>query len=177
MRQRIVALQAIMVVVLAGAGGFAVYEGNFVTSMIHDQLAAQKISFPTADQIKTGGALDPAVFKQEIRDQAGNQVLDGNQARIYADDFINVHLSEIGGGDTYSQASAKAMADPTNTKLSGEVATLFKGETLRSILLNSYGWWTMGVYATDAGIGLLLAALVVMGALVFEVFFAKREEA
>ena len=174
-RNRIVALQAILVVVLASLGGFALYEGNFVTGMVHDQLAAQKISFPTSDQIKTGGALDPAVFSSEIRDQAGKQVLDGNQARIYANDFINVHLQKIGAGDTYAEASAKANADPTSTKLSGEVATLFKGETLRSILLNSYGWWTMGIYATYAGIGMLLAALIVFGALVFELFFAKRE--
>jgi len=33
------------------------------------------------------------------------------------------------------------MAQPTNAKLSGLVATVFKGETLRSMLLNAYGWW------------------------------------
>jgi hypothetical protein len=33
------------------------------------------------------------------------------------------------------------MAQPNNTKLAGEVATVFKGETLRSMLLNAFGWW------------------------------------
>ena len=29
--------------------------------------------------------------------------------------------------------------------------TLFKGETLRSILLNAYGWWTVATIALFAG--------------------------
>ena len=33
------------------------------------------------------------------------------------------------------------MAHPTDSKLAGLVNTVFKGETLRSILLNAYGWW------------------------------------
>ena len=33
------------------------------------------------------------------------------------------------------------MAQPNNTQLAGLVATVFKGETLRSMLLNAYGWW------------------------------------
>ncbi|HET7421693.1 MAG TPA: hypothetical protein VFL27_15040, partial [Candidatus Dormibacteraeota bacterium] len=61
-----------MVVVLAAAGAFAYAEGTFVTNQIKDELTAQQIYFPNADQIKTGGALDPAEFPQEIRDQAGN---------------------------------------------------------------------------------------------------------
>jgi len=174
-RWRIITLQAILVVVFAAASGFAFYEGSFVTSMVHDQLVAQKISFPPASAITAGGALDPATFSQEIRDQAGNQVTDGNQARIYANDFINVHLQGVANGQTYSQVSALAQADPTNTTLAGQVATLFKGEMLRATLLNSYGWWTLGVYATYAGIGLLIATLGVLGMLVFELFIAGRK--
>ena len=45
------------------------------------------------------------------------------------------------GGQTYAQLSAKALAAPNDTKLAGTVATVFKGETLRSMLLNAYGWW------------------------------------
>jgi len=45
------------------------------------------------------------------------------------------------GGQTYAQLSAKALANPSDTKLAGTVATVFKGETLRSMLLNAYGWW------------------------------------
>jgi len=34
-----------------------------------------------------------------------------------------------------------SLAQPNNAKLTAEVATVFKGETLRSMLLNAYGWW------------------------------------
>jgi hypothetical protein len=45
------------------------------------------------------------------------------------------------GGKTYSQLSALSLAQPNNAKLAGLVNTVFKGETLRSMLLNAYGWW------------------------------------
>src|SRR5262249_39562189 len=100
MRWRIMTLQAVLVVVLAGGALFAYSLGTFTTGQIHDELVAQQIYFPGADQIKTGGALDPAEFPQEIRDQAGNQVTDGNQARIYANDFIAKHLEKVANGNT-----------------------------------------------------------------------------
>jgi hypothetical protein len=46
---------------------------------------------------------------------------------------------------------------------------------LRATLLNSWGWWTLGTYTTYAGIGLLIAALGVLGAVAFEVFVAVRK--
>jgi len=172
---RIITLQSILVVVLAEASGFLIYEGSFVTSMIHDQLTAQDIYFPPQDQVKPGGALDPAEFPSEITRYAGQQVDNGDKAKVYANDFIGKHLQGVAGGKTYAQVSALAIADPTNAKLQGQVATLFKGETLRSILLNAYGWWTIGVYTTYAGIGLMLAALAALAALVFELFIAGRK--
>ncbi len=191
-RWRIMSLQALMVVVLAGAAAFAFAEGQFTTQQVKDELTAQQIFFPAANQVKAGGALDPAEFPQEIRDQAGNQVVDGNQARIYANDFIGKHLEGVAGGKTYSQVSSDAIAlnaqiantpkdDPNYATLQAQLATLngqkttlFQGETLRSMLLNAYGWWTIGTYTTYAAFGLLLAALVVLGALVFEVWVAYR---
>src|SRR5579872_3894678 len=148
-RWRIISLQAFMVVVLAAASGFAFIEGSFVTSQVRTELTAQQIFFPGTDQIKAGGALDPAEFPQEIRDQAGNQVTDGNQARIYANDFIDKHLQGVANGQTYSQVSNAAIVlsaqlaktpktDPTYASmqaqlatLNGQKATLFQGETLR----------------------------------------------
>jgi hypothetical protein len=192
-RWRIVSLQAMMVIILMGASGFLFYEGSFVTGMVKDELTAQSISFPAADQIKAGGALDPAEFPQEIRDQAGNQVTDGNQARIYAQDFLGKHLQTVAGGSTYASIGAKISAanaalaavsksDPNYATLQANVATLngqkttlFTGEMLRATLLNSWGWWTLGTYTTYAGIGLLIAALGVLGAVAFEVFVAVRK--
>ena len=191
-RWRIITLQAVMVVVLAGAAIFAFGLGTFTTGQIRDELTAQQIYFPGTDQIKAGGALDPAKFPQEIRDQAGNQVSDGNQARIYANDFLGVHLQGVAGGLTYasvgtkvSQLSAQLAStskdDPKYADLQKQIATLngqrdtlFKGETLRSMLLNAYGWWTIGIYTTYAAFALMLAAIVVLGAMVFEFAAARR---
>ena len=47
----------------------------------------------------------------------------------------------MGGGKTYSQLSAESLAQPGNAKLAATVSTVFKGESLRSMLLNAYGWW------------------------------------
>ncbi len=173
-RWRILTLQAVMVVVLAAAGGFAIFEGNFVTGMIRDELVAQQIYFPGTDQVKAGGALDPAVFPAEIGTYAGQQVDNGDKARVYANDFIAIHLKSVAGGMTYSQASAAARANPSDATLPGKVDTLFEGETLRASLLNAYGWYTVGTYTIYAGFGLMLAALVVLSALVFELFVAGR---
>ena len=110
---------------------------------------------------------------------AGQELLTGQQAEVYANNFINVHLGEIGNGQTYSQLSTAAQAAPTNTKLAGEVATIFKGTTLRSMLLNAYGWGQIGQFAGYAAIGLLIAAFAVFGAFVFEIFSfmgSKRRE-
>jgi hypothetical protein len=192
-RWRIIFLQAFMVVVLGAGAGFAYTMGSFTTSQIHDELTAQQIYFPGQDQVKAGGALDPAEFPQEIRDQAGNQVTDGNQARIYANDFIGKHLEATAKGDTYASLGPKISAlnaqlatmskdDPGYADLQKKIATLsatretlFKGETLRSSLLNAYGWWTIGTYTTYAAFALAIAALGVLGALVFEIFVAYRK--
>ena len=192
-RWRIVTLQAVLVVVLAAAGGFAIYNGNFVTSMIHDELVSQQISFPGTDQVKAGGALDPKEFPAEITQYAGTQVDTGDKARVYANDFIGKHLAGVANGQTYAQISTKLQADNAKlaamskddpgyadlqkeiNTLSAQRTTVFQGDTLRSSLLNAYGWYTMGTYSTFAGIGLLLAALVVLGALAFELFVAGRK--
>jgi len=174
-RWRIITLQAVMITVLAFASGFLFYQGSFVTSTVHDELVAQKISFPPASQVKLGGALDPTVYPTEITSLAGQPVDNGDKARIYANDFIGHHLLGVASGLTYSQVSSLAIVHPTNAVLQGQVATLFKGEMLRASLLNSYGWWTTGVYATYAGIGLLIAALGVLGALVYELLVAGRK--
>jgi hypothetical protein len=59
------------------------------------------------------------------------------------------------------------MAQPKNTALAAQVATVFKGTTLRGMLLNAYGWWQMGqillisaiVAFAGAGLFLILSGL------------------
>src|SRR5450631_1088673 len=125
LRWRVVVLQVGLMAILSFAAGFAFWGSSFSTGQVHDNLAAQKISFPAANSpaITALPAADAAAMKV----YAGQALTTGQQAETYADHFIAVHLNEIGGGQTYAQLSAKAQAAPTDTKLAGQVATLFKG--------------------------------------------------
>jgi len=132
----------VLAVVLAVAGGLLLWGHNFVTDQVHTQLAAQKIIFPPAgsEAIKSLPAADATAMTT----YAGQLMTNGAQAQTYADHFIAVHLREIGGGKTYSQLSAASLAQPKNAALAAQVQTIFRGETLRGLLLNAYGFWQMG---------------------------------
>ena len=138
----VVAVGLALAAVLLVAGGLLAWGHAFVSDQVRTQLVEQKIVFPPAnsDSIKSLPKADAAAMKV----YAGQMMTTGAQAQTYADHFIAVHLREIGGGLTYSQLSAKAMADPKNEALAGQVATVFKGTTLRGMLLNAYGFWQMG---------------------------------
>jgi len=97
-----------------------------------------------------------------MRQYAGQQLTTGAQAETYADHFIANHLIKIGGGKTYAQVSAEALASPGNTKLAATAATLFQGQTLRGLLLNAYAFATMGTIAGIAGIAAFIAAAVML---------------
>jgi len=139
------------------AGGLLTWGHNFVTNEVHTQLAAQKIVFPPADSPAVKGAQFAP-----MRQYGGQLMTTGAQAQVYADHFIAVHLAEIGGGQTYAQLSAKALAQPKNTALAAQVQTMFRGETLRGLLLNAYAFGTIAqimlyaAIAAFAGAGLLI---------------------
>ena len=97
-----------------------------------------------------------------MQQYAGQQLTTGAQAEVYADHFIANHLKAIGGGKTYAQLSAEAIAQPKNAVLAAQVATVFKGETLRGLLLNAYAFGTMGMIAGIAAIGAFIAAAVML---------------
>jgi hypothetical protein len=132
----------VLAVVLAVGGGLLVWGHSVISTDVHTQLAAQKIVFPPASSpaVKELPAADAAAMSQ----YGGQLMTTGAQAQAYADHFIAVHLQKIGGGQTYSQLSAQALAQPKNTALAQQVQTIFRGETLRGLLLNAYGWWQMG---------------------------------
>jgi hypothetical protein len=144
--------------ILLVAGGLLTWASSFVNDQVHTQLAQQQVFFPA----KGSEALASPEIGPFLNQYAGKQLLTGSQAHAYADHFIAVHLKAIGGGKTYSQLSAEAQAQPTNAKLAAQVETVFKGETLRGLLLNAYAFATMGTIAgiaavvSFAGAGLLL---------------------
>lgn len=143
--------------VLVVAGSLLFWAHNFVNDEVHTQLAAQQIFFPAKDSKAIAG---PEFAP--IRRYAGQQLTTGAQSKAYADHFIAIHLQEIGGGKTYAQLSAQAQANPSDTKLAGTVQTMFRGETLRGLLLNAYAFATMGMIAGIAAITAYLAAAVML---------------
>jgi hypothetical protein len=173
LRWRVLVLQAGLIGILVFCAGFLFWGNSFIHNQITTELTAQQIYFPAANS-QAIAAL-PAADATAMNVYGGQQLTTGDQAKVYANSFINVHLSEVAGGLTYSQMSAKAQAAPTDTKIAGQVATLFKGEMLRGTLLNSYGWWTIGTYALYAAIGLAVAGLVVLGAFALEIFLWIRQ--
>ena len=144
------------------AGSLLTWAHNFVGNEVHKQLSAQQIYFPT----NSDPELKEPAFAA-VRQYAGQQLTTGAQAEVYADHFIANHLKAIGGGQTYAQLSAQAQKNPDDQALAGKVATMFKGETLRGLLLNAYAFGTMGTIAGIAAIAAFSGAglLVVLSAL------------
>ena len=142
-----------LAVTLAAAGGMLTWAHTFIGNEVHTQLAAQQIYFPAANS-KAVAAPEFAA----MRPYGGQQLTTGAQA----DHFIANHLKAIGGGKTYSQLSAEAIAQPNNAALAAQVNTVFKGETLRGLLLNAYAFGTMGTIAGIAAIAAFIAAAVML---------------
>jgi uncharacterized membrane protein YraQ (UPF0718 family) len=168
MRWRIIVLQVIALLVFAGASGAAFYASNFTTTEIRNQLAPQLIYFPK--DAKSGLPANLSAY-------AGQQVLNGDQAHAYAEKYIGLHMQEIGQGHPYSYWSgqARTATDPAlKAQYQGITDTMFKGDTLRTMLNTAWTFSVFGQIAFYAGIGLLVAGLAVLGALAFEVYEVVR---
>ena len=153
----LVIIGSVLFLVLSVGGGLLLWGSSFASNMVHSQLSEQKIQFPP----KGSPALDAKTFPG-LQRYAGQAVDSGPKAKAYADQFIKVHLAEVAGGKTYSQVSDESRANPTDKKLADEVQTLFRGETLRGLLLYGWGWSVVGEIAFAAGIAALLGALAVL---------------
>jgi hypothetical protein len=149
-----------------------------VHNTVQGQLASQQIFFPAKAAFanaKAGTEITPSMIPS-ISQYAGEQMLTGQQAEAYADHFIAVHVAEAGGGKTYSQLSTESQAQPKNTVLAASVATVFKGETLRSMLLNAYGWWKVSQITYIAAlVAFGLGGLTLIGS-VFALALGRRPE-
>jgi len=131
---------------------------NFVHKQVSNQLSSQKISFPKTSDAAFKAL--PASDQAAVRPYAGQQLTTGAQAEAFADHYIAVHLSKIGGGKTYSELSAQSQVNPSDTALAAKVSTLFQGEMLRGTLLNAYAFDTMAVVAGLAAVGAFIGAIV-----------------
>jgi hypothetical protein len=128
--------------ILLVAGGLLTWAHSFVSDQVSTQLTQQQIFFPPQGKATASKEIGPYLNKY-----AGQQLVNGEQARAYADHFIAVHLKEVAGGQTYAQLSSKAQANPNDEQLKGQVQTMFRGETLRGLLLNAYAFDKMGQIA------------------------------
>lgn len=161
------------------AGPAAVAGGLYVRDNVQSQLTAQEITFAPR-----GSEGLPA----DIQSYGGTQVVNGSQAKVFADDYIAAHVSGIltgaaaddarlEGVTTYSQISAVSRANPGDKKLEALVETVFRGEMLRGSLLSAWGWWTMATIMLWSGVALLAYAVIVGGTLVGARVMAHRHAA
>ena len=165
-----------LAVLLAVLGIVLKSNADFAKNYVHDQLVAQKIVFTPADKLAPAEKKSDALVKY-----AGEPLATGKQAETYANDYIALHLSEVNNGKTYAQTSTDARAlraqataaqeagaanaaalDKQATALEGQVQTLFRGETLRGMLLTSYGFSIFGDKAMQAAWVAFGAAFVLL---------------
>ena len=158
----------VLAAVLLVGGGMLTWASTFTDNNVHDQLAQQQITFPTQAAFaaaKPGTEITPGMLPY-LQQYAGQPLVTGKQAEAYADHFIAVHLQEIGGGKTYSQLSAEAMAypkgSPQYTAAEAKVQTVFQGTTLRGLLLEAYAFWQMGQIALYAAITCFVFAAIML---------------
>ena len=156
----------VVVVVLVVAGALLMWGASFANSSVHDQLAKQEIYFPSAAAFahaQPGTEITPSMIPS-VSQYAGQQLLTGEQARVYADNFIAVHLSEMPYNGVYATVSTKAReATPGSaaaTQLAQLEQTSFQGTTLRGLLLEAYAFSVFGSIAFWAGIAAFCLALI-----------------
>jgi hypothetical protein len=156
----------LIVVVLVAAGGLLTWAWTYTNSTVHNQLAVQQIYFPPKAAFahpKAGTEITPSMIPS-VSQYAGQQLLTGQQAEVYANDFIAVHLSEMPYHGVYAKISAAARAAKPGSAQAKQLTALeqtsFQGTTLRGLLLEAYGFATFGVIAFWASIASFALAFI-----------------
>jgi hypothetical protein len=145
---------------------------NFANNYVTSQLAEQHITFKTAATLTAEEKQSACVVRY-----AGQKLTTGKQAECYANEFIGLHVKAVAGGKTYAdlgdvqtdlrtQVTAAQKNGDANladlqkqlTDVTAQRETLFKGETLRGLLLTSYGFSEFGAKAAQAALAAYLAA-------------------
>jgi hypothetical protein len=170
----------LMVVVLVIAGVLLMWGYSFASSNVHNQLAQQQITFPAEAAFAhpvAGSEITPSMVGT-VSQYAGQELVTAQQAQVYANDFIAVHLKEIGGGLTYAQLSAKAQAlpkgSPAYVAAEAKVQTVFQGTTLRGLLLEAYAFGTLATIALIAAIASFVLAGLMAILVLFGIVHARR---
>jgi hypothetical protein len=163
-----VGLAALLLVIGIVMSSNADFSERYVT----DQLAEQKITFKAAEALTEEERQAPCLVEN-----AGQALRTGKQAECYANEFIGLHVKNSGKGLTYAEigdeqtalrAQITAAGGAANapdlqkqlTDLTATRETVFKGETLRGILLTSYGFSELGAKAEQASAVIFLGVLL-----------------
>ncbi|MFU8854713.1 hypothetical protein ACNAW0_27630 [Micromonospora sp. SL1-18] len=165
-----------LAVLLLVVGIVLTTNANFANNYVHDQLAAQHITFKPADQLTAEEKKSDC-----LREYAGKPMTTGKQAECYANDFIGLHLTAMSGGKTYAELGGPesalkaqvAEAEKTNAanladlrkqlaEASALRETVFKGESLRGMLLTSYGFSEFGRKAGQGALAMYLGAALLL---------------
>ncbi len=162
----------VLAAVLLAAGVLLTVASSFVNGQVSEQLSAQRITMPDQQAMASLSPTD----QDALRPYAGQQMTTGDQAKAFADHYIQAHLNAMGGGRTYDDVSGEYLqlskdpnADPGTLKELGDLRqTMFMGATLRSMLLTAYAFGTMGTIAAIAAMfayagAVVLAALGALG--------------
>jgi hypothetical protein len=169
----------VLVVVLVVAGGLLTWGHSFASSNVRNQLAQQQISFPPQAAFahpKAGTEITPSMIPS-VSQYAGQPLLTGQQAKVYANDFIAVHLSEMPYGGVYSKISAAAQKNKTSVPLKTLEQTSFQGTTLRGLLLEAYGFSVIGTVMLFGAIAAFILALIMSVLVGLGIWHARRTEA
>ena len=152
----------LLAVVLVLAGALLRWGGTFATGQVKDQLVTQTITFPEVGSDSLNAL--PEANRIAMEKYAGQQMTTGDQAYTYANNFIKIHMTAIGGGKSYEEISGEFMgknaqlqANPNDAALQAEVAalgqqrqTMFMGNTLVGLLGFTYAFGTLGKIALVA---------------------------
>ena len=170
----------VLVVVLLAAGALGMWGYSFANSNVHNQLAEQQITFPPAAAFAhpvAGTEITPSMVGT-VSKYAGQPLVTGQEAAVYANDFIKVHLAEIGKGKTYAYWSSLALQQPKGsaayTTDEGIAGTLFQGTTLRGLLLEAYAFGTFGQIALVASIASFILAGIMLLLTLFGLLHFRR---
>ncbi len=161
----VTAVGGALVVILVVAGALLLVGANYANSSVHNQLARQEITFPTAKTMNTKHSENYASRSVQLP-YAGQQVLTGAQASAYAYK-VQMDVYGLPYHGVYSKISGYALTHPTTKKFAALVTVSFRGTTLQGLLLEAYAFSQFAVIATWgaiasfvlAGIMLLLTAL------------------
>jgi hypothetical protein len=160
----------VVVVTLVIAGVLATWGYSFANDSVHNQLSQQQITFPA----KGSAALASPEIGPYLNQYAGQQLTTGDQAKAYADHFIAVHLAEMPYGGVYAKVSAAAQANPNDAAVAAEVQTVFRGTTLRGLLLEAYAFSVFATIALWAAIASFALAFLMALLVGFGFWHARR---